>query len=317
MSALRNIDCATATDRAPLYVLGALDAVETAEVREHLARCDKAHEEFRELGGVVPYLAELPEQVAPPDSLRDRIVAAVAVDVRARQRDDVAAERLVASFGQPQAVPAPAPAPAAPGEGLPAPVTPSPAVEVPPPPTQAAPASVPQPAPPIVLAERRPLVPAAVSRYLQIAAVVVAGLLLAWNVVLQSEVSSARQRAALLRDAIVASTRPGAIVARLEGTEAAPGTSGFAVLADSATEEGYLVMQGMTPAPQGKTYQAWFVTGDQPRSAGLLDVGSDGLAVLKGLRPGGPADAVAVTLEPAGGSDGPTLPILAVGPVGS
>lgn len=311
MSALRTIDCATATDRAPLYVLGALDAVEAAEVREHLARCDKAHEEFRELGGVVPYLAELPEQVVPPDTLRDRVVAAVAADVRARQRDDVAAERLVASFGPPQGVPATAPAaagPVAPAEAAPDLAPRAPAV---------GPSAAAEPAPPVVLAERRPLLPAAVGRYLQIAAVLLAGLLLAWNVVLQSEATSARQRADLLRDAIVASTEPGAIVARLQGTDAAPATSGFAVLPDAPSEEGYLVMQGMAPAPAGKTYQAWFVTGDQPRSAGLLDVGSDGLAVLKGLRPDGAADAVAVTLEPAGGSEGPTLPILAVGPVGS
>jgi anti-sigma-K factor RskA len=285
VSTLRRIDCATATERAPLFVLGALDATETAEVREHLASCPEAHPEFLELGGVVPYLAELPEQVTPPDSLRDRVVAAVAADLRARQRDDVAAERLVASFGSPAEA---AEAPSAPSAEPPA---------------------------PIVLAERRRVVPASLGRIVQLAAVLVAGLLLAWNLVLQSEVNGARQRAALLRDAIVASNEPGATVARLAGTDAAPATSGFAVLPDAPTETGFLVLHGLGAAPAGKTYQAWFVTGDQPRSAGLVDVGSDGLAVLPGLRPDGLPDAVAVTLEPAGGSEGPTLPILAVGPV--
>lgn len=293
MSGLRSIDHATATDRAPLFVLGALDATETAEVRAHLASCPQEHPEFFELGGIVPYLAELPEQVTPPDTLRDRVVAAVAADLRARQRDDAAAERLVSRFG--------APAAAAPA----APVAPAPA----------APREDAQPvadAAPIILAERR-RVPASLGRVLQLAAVLVAGALLAWNLVLQAEASAARQRAALLRDAIVASNEPGAIVARLAGTDAAPATSGFAVLPDAPSETGYLVLQGLGAAPAGKTYQAWFVTGDQPRSAGLLEVGSDGLAVLPGLRPDGPADAVAVTLEPAGGSRGPTLPILAVG----
>jgi anti-sigma factor RsiW len=68
---------------AAAYVLGALEPAEEAAVREHLRTCPEPHDEFAELGGVVPYLAELPglELVEPPASLRDRIMAAAAADL--------------------------------------------------------------------------------------------------------------------------------------------------------------------------------------------------------------------------------------------
>ena len=99
MTTLRRIDCADALDRAPFFVLGALDAREAAEVRDHLASCSEAHAEFAELGAVVPYLAELAEPVDGGPELRARVMDAIAADVRAQSRDDQAAERLIASFG--------------------------------------------------------------------------------------------------------------------------------------------------------------------------------------------------------------------------
>jgi anti-sigma-K factor RskA len=71
-------------DLAGGYVLGALDPAEEAAVREHLRTCDKAHPEFDELGGVVPYLAESGEfdLVEPPAALRGRIMAAAAAESR-------------------------------------------------------------------------------------------------------------------------------------------------------------------------------------------------------------------------------------------
>jgi anti-sigma factor RsiW len=68
---------------AAAYVLGALEPAEETAVREHLRTCQEPHDEFAELGGVVPYLAELPglQLVEPPPSLRDRIMAAAAADL--------------------------------------------------------------------------------------------------------------------------------------------------------------------------------------------------------------------------------------------
>lgn len=75
-----------ALDLAAAYVLGALEPAEEAAVREHLQTCPLSHEEFAELGGVVPYLAEVPdlELVEPPPALRDRIMAAAAADLAER-----------------------------------------------------------------------------------------------------------------------------------------------------------------------------------------------------------------------------------------
>ena len=71
---------------AAAFVLGALEPAEEAAVREHLRICLEPHNEFAELGGVVPYLGDLPdlELVEPPPSLRDRIMAAAAADLAER-----------------------------------------------------------------------------------------------------------------------------------------------------------------------------------------------------------------------------------------
>jgi anti-sigma-K factor RskA/putative zinc finger protein len=74
--------CDEARDQAAGFVLGALTPAEERAVREHLATCAEAHDEFAELGGVVPALATSVEQVEPPPALRERIMAAAAVDLR-------------------------------------------------------------------------------------------------------------------------------------------------------------------------------------------------------------------------------------------
>jgi hypothetical protein len=75
-----------AIELAAGYVLGALEPAEEAAVRAHLRSCPESHEEFAELGGVVPYLADWPdlEIVEPPASLRDRIMTAAAADLAER-----------------------------------------------------------------------------------------------------------------------------------------------------------------------------------------------------------------------------------------
>ena len=57
-------------------------------------------------------------------------------------------------------------------------------------------------------------------------------------------------------------------------------------------------------APDGKTYEAWLIRGDRPRPAGLFRGGGKSIVLLS--RRVGAGDAVAVTLERAGGVDQPT-----------
>ena len=75
-------------------------------------------------------------------------------------------------------------------------------------------------------------------------------------------------------------------------------------------------MEGLERAPAGKTYQAWFMADGQPRSAGLVRVDADGLAVLAGLETADPVDQIAITVEAEGGAELPTSEPVAVGSVG-
>jgi len=78
-----------------------------------------------------------------------------------------------------------------------------------------------------------------------------------------------------------------------------------------------VVMSGMPAAPAGQTYQAWYLVDGQPASAGLMTVGSDGYAVLADITLVPGTSVVALTLEPAGGSDQPTSAPIVVGNVNS
>jgi len=90
----------------------------------------------------------------------------------------------------------------------------------------------------------------------------------------------------------------------LEGTGAAQEVRGEVVrLGD---ERAVLVAEELPSPPEGETYQAWIMREDVPEPAGLLEPNDTGAAAapLEGSIEG--ADAVAVTVEPSGGSSSPT-----------
>lgn len=70
-----------------------------------------------------------------------------------------------------------------------------------------------------------------------------------------------------------------------------------------------LVVCGLQPAPEGKTYEAWVIQGETPRPAGLFRGGSGCPPVLL-AREVPPGSQVAVTLERSGGANQPTGAIL-------
>lgn len=75
-----------------------------------------------------------------------------------------------------------------------------------------------------------------------------------------------------------------------------------------------LVAEGLPAIPDDRTYELWFVRGDQPIAAGTFDAsGATTTAELSGtMKPG---DTIAVTIEQAGGSpDGQptTTPVIAI-----
>ena len=70
-------------------------------------------------------------------------------------------------------------------------------------------------------------------------------------------------------------------------------------------------MYRLDAAPPGKTYEAWVIRGKQaPKPAGLFRGGGTTFLPIDGkVRKG---SVVAVTVEPAGGSDAPTTKPFAV-----
>ncbi|WP_265446035.1 anti-sigma factor [Flexivirga meconopsidis] len=91
-------------------------------------------------------------------------------------------------------------------------------------------------------------------------------------------------------------------------TASADGGS-LVVVASASRGKAVATLRGMPPAPAGKTYQAWFISGGKPVSAGMLE--PDKATVLDGSVTG--ASAAAITVEPAGGSQQPTSkPIMSV-----
>jgi anti-sigma-K factor RskA len=91
-----------------------------------------------------------------------------------------------------------------------------------------------------------------------------------------------------------------------ELTPLADAEGGLLVAGDG---EAALIVCGLQPAPEGRTYEAWVIEGETPRPAGLFPGGSGCPPVLleREVRPG---SRVAVTLERAGGAPRPTGPIL-------
>ena len=90
----------------------------------------------------------------------------------------------------------------------------------------------------------------------------------------------------------------------LEGTGAAQGVRGEVVrLGD---ERAVLVAEDLPSPPEGETYEAWILREDVPEPAGLFEPDDAGVAAAPIEGSIEDADAVAVTVEPSGGSSSPT-----------
>ena len=118
--------------------------------------------------------------------------------------------------------------------------------------------------------------------------------LLVWNVSLRSE-----------NEAMQDELQGQLTTYELQGTGAARDVRGEVVRIGD--ERAVLVAENLPSAPEGKVYEAWLMRDDVPEPAGLFEPSRDGgvaAAPIEGsLRD---ADAVAVTVEPSGGSSAPT-----------
>lgn len=151
---------------------------------------------------------------------------------------------------------------------------------------------------------RVPALAAAVAAVAAVAALAV-GL---WSVKLSSDLDDARNALDEQREAAAVLADPGA-----ETVSLAAGQGRLVVDPDG---KAVLVLDGLGPAPSGKTYEIWVIEGEAaPVPAGLFPGEAGGDLVLVDETVGAGA-VVAVTIEDAGGADAPsTEPVVASEPV--
>jgi anti-sigma-K factor RskA len=130
-------------------------------------------------------------------------------------------------------------------------------------------------------------------------------------------VADSRRVATELQSAMAVLAAPDLARIDLAGQPAAPGASARALW--SRARGMVFSASNLPPLPAGRVYQVWIIAGPAPISAGLLmpDTGGGGLAYFS--TPSGiPApQAVAVTLEPAGGVPAPTGAMYLMGAAGA
>ncbi len=134
---------------------------------------------------------------------------------------------------------------------------------------------------------------------------------------LRGELAEARDAAALASRIADVLSAPDAVRVQLAATRPDFPGQAFGYWSRSA---GLWLSGDRLPAPApGRVYQLWLIAGSQPpMSAGLLPLDASG-SVAMVTPPGGTAVAprteitLAITEEPAGGSPGPTTPILLAG----
>jgi anti-sigma-K factor RskA len=116
---------------------------------------------------------------------------------------------------------------------------------------------------------------------------------------LRREVSNGREQLARAREVNDLLTAPGAAMATLKGMEVAPQARG-SVAFDRQSGRVVLLASALPPAPAGKAYQLWFITGDKRvLPGGVFKTDAEGGGRLADQLPEGVRSGVAfaVTLE--------------------
>lgn len=92
----------------------------------------------------------------------------------------------------------------------------------------------------------------------------------------------------------------------MTGLDASPNSLAY-VYWNQNSDQVYLQVNSLPPNASDKQYQLWAIVDGQPVSAGVFDVSSSQQPKLINMKSIENASAFAVTLEPRGGSEAPTL----------
>jgi anti-sigma-K factor RskA len=134
------------------------------------------------------------------------------------------------------------------------------------------------------------------------AALLVIGLL-SWNLALQGQVEDAQSQVQNLQGQVADGQAQQTRTIELKGAWAEQGAT--AEVASMQENEIILVARNMPSVPEGRTCQIWVISDDVPKPSGLFRPDGNGTAtpITNSITK---ADVIAVTVEPAGGSEQPT-----------
>jgi anti-sigma-K factor RskA len=132
---------------------------------------------------------------------------------------------------------------------------------------------------------------------------------------LAREVEKLRVESAGLVQRVRVLSAPDLIRVDLKGQPTAPNAVGRAFL--SASSGLFFNARDLPALPADKAYQLWVIADGKPVSVGMISADASGALTLAGsLQPElSTVSAVAVTAEPASGSQTPTMPIVLMGPL--
>jgi anti-sigma-K factor RskA len=123
---------------------------------------------------------------------------------------------------------------------------------------------------------------------------------------LTQEMQQARAQLDRQRAVVELLSSPDAHVAKLAGTNVAPGA--HAMLAYDKSGHAMLMAKGLPAAPQGMAYQLWYIKDNKKMPGKVFTIDAAGNGMLEDQIPGVARDAgvFAVTLEPETGVQSPT-----------
>jgi anti-sigma-K factor RskA len=128
--------------------------------------------------------------------------------------------------------------------------------------------------------------------------------LFSWNMLLQGEVHDLQGQVENRQDP------PGSRMVTLEGSEAAQRVQAEVMILED--DRAVLMAEDMPRLPENRAYQIWVIEGDVPRPSSLFaPQGASVAAVVEDSLD--EADAIAVTVEPEGGSPQPTTDPMLIG----